>query len=223
MRQLALDIAVSPPSTFDNFVAGRNDEVLVHLKSAVAGEGERFIYLWGAAGSGRTHLLKAAAAAAAPNATYVTCDAHSAFSDATALLAADDVERLAADAQVALFNRYNALREHGGCLIASGAVPPVQLELRPDLVTRLGWGLVLQVHALTDDDKAQALARQARARGVVLTDEVIAYLLTHAPRDLGALFATLDALDRHSLETKRAVTIPFVRDLLAAKMAAKIN
>lgn len=218
MRQLALDIAVSPAPTFDNFVAGDNREVLAHLKSAVAGQGERFIYLWGEAGSGRTHLLRAAAAAAAPDASYVACDAHSVFSDTAALLAADDVEVLSADAQVALFNRYNALREHGGSLIASGVVPPVQLKLRPDLVTRLGWGLVLQVHALTDDDKAQALARQAHVRGFVLTDEVISYLLTHAPRDLGALFATLDALDRHSLETKRAVTIPLVREILAAKI-----
>jgi DnaA-homolog protein len=217
MRQLALDITAPPAPTFDNFVVGRNAEALVHLRAAipVAGGGERFIYLWGEAGSGRTHLLKAAAAAAAnANAAYVKCGANSRFDDGAPLLAADDVERLGADAQIALFNRYNSLREQGGALIASGNVPPVQLALRADLLTRLGWGLVVQVHALSDEEKAQALAQHAKARGFALSKEVIAYLLTHAPRDMGALFATLDALDRFSLETKRAVTVPLTRELL---------
>ena len=215
MRQLALDIMTPPAPAFDNFVVGRNAEAIAHLQAAIAGGGERFIYLWGEPGSGRTHLLKAAAAAA--HATYVACDANSVFDDEAALLAADDVENLGADAQIALFHRYNALREQGGALIASARVPPVQLKLRADLVTRLSWGLVVQVHALNDAEKAQALAQHAKARGFTLTREVIAYLLTHAPRDMSALFATLDALDRHALETKRAVTVPLVRIWLLSK------
>jgi len=216
MRQLALDITASPAQSFDNFVAGRNTEAIAHLRSAIAGGGERFVYLWGEAGCGRTHLLKAAVAASR-NAAYVACEADSRFDDDALLLAVDDVEALGAGAQIALFNRYNLLREQGGGLIASGNVPPVQLKLRADLMTRLGWGLVVQVHALTDEEKAQALAQHAHARGFVLSSEVIAYLFSHAPRDMGALFATLDALDRHSLETKRAVTVPLARDLLQLK------
>lgn len=214
MRQLALDITAPPAPTFDNFVVGCNTEAILHLQAAIAGQGERFVYLWGEPGCGRTHLLKAAAEEAGNNATYVACVANSTFDDDASLLFADDVERLGADAQIALFNRYNALREHGGGLIASGSVPPVQLKLRPDLLTRLGWGLVVQVHALSDEEKMRALAQHAKARGFTLSEEVSAYLLTHAPRDMGALFATLDALDRHSLETKRAVTVPLVRELL---------
>jgi DnaA family protein len=214
MRQLALDIMAPPAPAFDNFVVGRNAEAIAHLRAGMAGGGERFVYLWGEPGCGRTHLLKAAAEEAGKNAAYVACEANSTFDDEAPLLAADDVERLGAGAQIALFSRYNALREQGGGLIASGSVPPVQLKLRADLLTRLSWGLVVQVHALSDEEKAQALVQYARARGFALTHEVVAYLLTHAPRDMGALFATLDALDRHSLETKRAVTVPLVRDLL---------
>jgi DnaA family protein len=157
------------------------------------------------------------AAAAHEHVRYVACEAGSVFDDDAPLLAADDVERLGARAQIALFTRFNALREAGGGLIACGGVPPVQLALRPDLVTRLGWGLVVQVHALSDDEKGRALAQQARARGFVLPAEVIAYLLTHVSRDMSALFATLDALDRHSLETKRAITVPLVRQFLQTK------
>ena len=214
MRQLALDLTAPPAPGFDNFVAGRNAEVIAHLCSAIDRSGERFIYLWGEPGCGRTHLLKAVAAKAGIDATYVACVVNSAFDDEAPLLVTDDVDQLGADAQVALFNRYNALREQGGGLIASGRVPPVQLLLRADLLTRLGWGLVVQVHALSDAEKALALAQHARALGFTLPDEVIAYLLTHAPRDMGGLFAMLDALDRHSLENKRAVTVPLVREWL---------
>lgn len=211
MRQLALDLMVPPAPVFDNFVAGRNAEALAHLRAAAAGSGERFVYVWGERGCGRTHLLQAAVAAAR-SATYVACDDNSVFDGEAVLFAADDVERLGAPAQVALFHRYNALREAGGGLIASGSVPPVQLKLRADLVTRLGWGLVLQVHALSDAEKAQALQQHAKARGFTLPREVVAYLLSHAPRDMRALFDTLDALDRYALETKRAITLPLLRD-----------
>lgn len=214
MRQLALDLIAPPVPAFDNFVAGRNAEAIAHLRAAADGSGERFVYVWGEAGCGRSHLLQAAVAAA-PSAAYVACAEHSTFDGDASLFAADDVERLGAQAQVALFHRYNALRESGGGLIASGRVPPVQLTLRADLVTRLGWGLVVQLHALSDEEKAQALAQHAQARGFTLSREVTAYLLTHAPRDMRALFETLDALDRYALETKRAITVPLLRDYTA--------
>ena len=217
MRQLALDLTVPPVPAFENFIVGCNAEVLTHLNAAIAGSGERFVYVWGEPGCGRTHLLKAAAMAAGAGATYIACAAASDFNDAAPLLVADDVDHLGSDAQIALFNRYNTLREQGGGLIASGKVPPVQLKLRADLMTRLGWGLVVQVHALSDPEKAQALAQHAQARGFTLPHEVIAYLLTHAPRDMGALFATLDALDRHSRESKRAVTVPLAREMVNIK------
>jgi DnaA-homolog protein len=215
MRQLALDITAPPAPTFDNFVVGRNAEVIAHLRSAIAGDGERFVYLWGNAGCGRTHLLTAAATAA--NTACQACAANSVFADDVPLLVADDVECLGGEAQIALFNRYNILREQGGGMIASGNVPPVQLKLRADLLTRLGWGLVVQLHALSDTEKAQALRQHGQARGITLSNEVIAYLLTHAPRDMRALFATLDALDRYSLETKRGVTVPLLRDLIQSR------
>ncbi len=214
MRQLALDITAAPAPTFDNFVVGGNAEVIAHLRAAVAGNGERFIYLWGEAGCGRTHLLMAAVAASA-SASYVACSANGAFDEGVPLLAVDDVECLGAFAQIALFHRYNALREQGGGLIASGNVPPVQLKLRADLLTRLGWGLVLHVSTLSDDEKLHALIQHAGARGFALPKEVGSYLLANAPRDMGTLFATLGALDRYSLENKRAVTIPLLRELLS--------
>jgi len=91
----------------------------------------------------------------------------------------------------------------------------VQLALRADLVTRLGWGLVYHVHALADEEKARALVEHAGARGFRLPPDVCEFLLTRVRRDMPALLALLEALDRYSLETRRPVTVPLVRELLA--------
>jgi DnaA family protein len=99
-------------------------------------------------------------------------------------------------------------------LLVSGTQAPAFLTLRDDLRTRLGWGLVYQVHALNDDEKAQALIQHAQARGFDLPSEVTTYLLRHGRRDLPALLATLDALDEHCLRLKRAATVPLLKEVM---------
>ena len=201
MKQLLLDIQPAPAPTLENFVAGRNEEALHSLYRAATGTGEsRFIYLWGAAGSGKTHLLRACAELARQHDIR--------------LVTADDVQRLADAAQIALFNTYNRLRESGGTLVASGEAAPMQMGLRDDLATRLSWGLVYQLHPLSDEEKAQALRNHAAARGMRLPEEVLEYCLRHLRRDLPTLMATLDALDKWSLTAKRPVTLPLLRQLL---------
>ena len=99
-------------------------------------------------------------------------------------------------------------------MLVSGSVAPSQLKLREDLVTRLGWGLIYQVHELSDDEKIQAMKKHAKRKGFELTQDVCNYLLRHVKRDLPSLIVTLDALDLHSLREKRPITIPMLRELL---------
>ena len=221
MKQLALDFASPPRPTLDNFIAGGNGELLQNLRRLASRDAhEHYLYLWGRPGSGRSHLLRGTVAELqreGASAIYVACTAGIRLADGLERMdcvALDDVDRLDDEGQVAAFDLYNALRESGGALLASAAAPPVQLKLREDLVTRLAWGLVYQVHALTDENKAQALADRASSRGFRLAPEVCDFLLTRAQRDLPTLLATLDALDRYSLETKRPVTVPLARELL---------
>lgn len=225
MRQLALDIAPPPAPALDNFVPGRNAEVVVALYAVANGaSSERFVYLWGGAGSGRSHLLRAVIAAARANGLRAELfDAAASIADAAddILWAADDVHLLDAAGQIVLFNLHNRLRAGRGTLIASGNAAPAQLALRADLMTRLASGLVYHVHGLNDDEKAAALGHHANARGFRLAQEVADYLLRHAPRDLPSLLALLEALDRYSLETKRAITVPLLRELLDAGAATK--
>jgi DnaA family protein len=221
MKQLTLDLAGQPRPTLDNFITGANGELLENLKRLAArGAREQCFYLWGRPGSGRSHLLKATVAAlqqAGASASYIECAGGKRPEiglERMDCVALDDVDRLDAAGQAAASDLFNALREHGGALLASAAAPPVQLTLREDLATRLAWGLAFQVHALTDEAKAQALAEHAASRGFRLAPEVSDFLLTRARRDLPTLLATLEALDRYSLETRRPVTVPLARELL---------
>jgi DnaA family protein len=197
MRQLPLEISPPAAPSLDNFVAGANAEALAAVRGLAAGRlREAIVYVWGALGSGRTHLLRAAALAN------------------PSLVAADDVESLDAGAQQALFNAINEAREGGPGVIASGVAPPAGLALREDLRTRLAWGLVYQLHAPSDAEKAAYLRAEAARRGLRLPEEVLAYLLTHLPRDLASLNAVLEALDRYSLASQRPLTLPLVREAL---------
>jgi DnaA family protein len=222
VKQLAFDFSVLSLPTLDNFVSGRNAELKLRLRNLDWRSGDdRLLYLWGPPGSGRTHLLRAALArleAAGSRVAYVASAPNATLPDGICemdALAIDDVERLNEDAQVAFFNVYNAFRDTGKTLLAAGNVAPKQLPLRADVVTRLGWGLVYEVHCLSDPEKAQALAEHAALRGFALQPELIEYLLTHVRRDMPALLAMLEALDRYSLSAKRAVTIPLLRELLS--------
>jgi len=214
MTQLLLGIAPAWTPTLDNFVAGRNAELLAVLRQAlVAQQGERGLYIWGEDGAGRSHLLQAAVGMAQVSGLAATY-ACGGVPEAAQVVAVDDVEQLDETAQIALFELYNRQRESGGMLLVSGLSAPAHLNVRDDLRTRLGWGLVYQIHALDDAEKMQALKQHALARGFELPVEVITYLLRHGRRDLPSLLATLDALDEHCLRLKRAASVPLLKEVM---------
>jgi DnaA family protein len=197
MQQLVLDIGPPPDPSFDNYVAGPNAEALARVRGLADGAlREAIVYLWGELGSGRTHLLKAAARAN------------------PRLVIADDVEALDQAGQQKLFVAINAARDGGGPVLAAGPAAPAALALREDLRTRLAWGLVYHLRPLGDADKVLHLRAEAARRGLRLSEDVVGYLLTRLPRDLPSLNAVLDALDRYSLAAKRPITLPLVREAL---------
>jgi DnaA-homolog protein len=206
MRQLVLEISPQPVPTLESFVTGRNGELVAKLQDLAAGKlTETVVYLWGEKGSGRSHLLGATLRAAANPAR---------------ISVSDDVDSLDEPSQIALFNRINEIRERaleqGGTLLAAGSAPPAQLALRDDLKSRLAWGLVYQVRTLADEEKATYLREAAARRGLRIADEVVAYLLAHVRRDLPTLVSILAHLDEYSLSRQRPLTLPLVREALAA-------
>lgn len=224
--QLPLEISLRPAARLDSYVPGSNAEVLHAVTAAAEGYGERFLFLHGPQGAGKTHLLAGAcnqAAASARSCVYLPLGELCALSaevlqglETRDLVCLDDVEHAADPAwERALFNLYNALRDRGGRLLATAAVPPAALPLSlPDLRSRLAWGLTLTLHPLADDALAEALRAAALARGLALGAEVADYLLRRFPRNLPALLEVLEQLDQASLAARRPLTLPFVRSVL---------
>lgn len=219
MKQLLLNIQPAPLPTLENFVSGGNGELLQALRNLVNGaSSQRSLVLWGPSGSGKTHLLRAAVQYAALQqqaALYLDAPSEAAINSVQGdFVALDHVERLDDAAQIALFNLFNNFREQGKTLLVAASSAPSQLELRDDLKTRLGWGLVYQVISLTDAEKTEALQQHARERGMRLPEEVVEYCLRYLRRDLPTLMATLDALDDWSLTAKKPVTVAMLRQMV---------
>ena len=230
MNQLLLDLGPKPQPTLDNFIVGNNVEALASLRrlctAPVADPPARCLYLWGEAGSGRSHLLRAACELL--DGRYLGADSttaqdvHGAMtcapSQARCLLAIDDVEEAGADVQEALFHALNAMREEPrAAIVVAGNAAPRDLMLAPgrdDLRSRLAWGLAFELRSLDDGAKDAALARHACDLGFALAPDVRRHLLTHFARDLGSLMRMVDALDRFALEHQRAITVPLIRDYL---------
>lgn len=194
------------------FVVGRNVELMAQLRGMLDGSAaERMVYVWGAPGSGKSYLLAAWAEA---------CRARGMAVDETGqhaaeAVVADQVESWSEAQQQAGFAAFNRVREVGGLWLAAGSVAPADLPVMPELRTRLGWGLVFQLHGLDDAEKRAALSQHAEALGFRLEPQVADYLLNHTARDMQSLLRMLEALDRFSLETRRPITLPLLRQLLA--------
>jgi DnaA family protein len=215
MTQLVLDLHRTPDPTLANFVAGRNVEALACLAALAAGDrAVRFVYLWGAAGCGRSHLLRSLGAGG----RYVPAGSPARafdFDPAIGVHAVDDVDALDGASQEALFHLFNrVLADPSAALVCAGDRAPLALGLREDLRTRLGWGLVYELRLLSDEEKAAALARAAAERGVAVAPDVIPWLLTHRSRDIRALLAAFDALDRYAYERRRPITLALAREWL---------
>jgi DnaA family protein len=221
LKQLVLDIRPDAPPSLANFVPGANQALMAALAAAVAAPSGH-LYLWGEAGSGRSHLLRAACAAALESgrpARY--CPAADLGTDPAtpgAVLAVDDVQTLDEHRQVALFNAFNRAGPAGQTLILAGAAAPLALALREDLRTRIGQCLVFHLQPLDDATRSAILASQAARRGLRLDEEVVAYLLRYGRRDLPSLLGVLDALDHASLERKRPITLPLLRQIMQTRL-----
>jgi len=226
--QLPLAIALVDRADFGSFVVGPNLEAVKRLEGAVNGKSsDGSIYLWGGAGSGKSHLLQAACRLAAEqerSSLYLSLRDYATLApelldglEKLNLVALDDIECVAGQIEweAALFHLYNRAFESGVQLVfgAATAIAGTGIQLA-DLRSRLAWGFVFHLAELSEADKALALQKRAQLRGFDMPENVASYLLRHCQRDMRSLFALLDKLDSATLAQQRRLTVPFVRDLL---------
>lgn len=227
IAQLPLNIQLRDDSLLESFYAGDNTQAFQAIMDLSRGVGESFVYCWGHTGVGRTHLLQAtchAAMEAGIAAAYIPLRELNDLKpsllqglDTLSLICLDDVQFIAGNPvwEEALFHLFNRVRAvHGRLLMAANASPLQMAITLPDLKSRLAWGVVYQVHALTDEQKWHALALRARCRGLQLNKTVSQFLLSRCSRNMTQLFQYLEILDKASLAEQRRLTIPFVKQVL---------
>ncbi len=228
MQQLVLDMGLAPRPSLDNFLVHGNADALAHLRLWAANPLRSPVptFLWGASGSGKTHLLQAVRDLVLGQGAGVgwldaTTLAPPEFDDRWAIVVLDDCHLYTAAQQAAAFNWFvNAQTPvHGPArwVLAAADCPPADLALREDLRTRLGWGHVFQLHLLGEAERRAVLRRAADERGVLLGTEVMDFMLNRFSRDLSSLMILLDRLDGYALRTQRAITIPLIKAMLESE------
>ncbi len=228
--QIPFEFFAPEAPSFCNFVVGDNGE-LVSLLTTLANVGvgnkaHAAYVIWGGPGVGKSHLLAAfASTATASRLRVVRLSADGAFPDdpfvEADVLCVDDADRLSDAQQGFLFTAFNHVAQGGGCTVGTGRSAPSWWPMRDDIRTRMGSGLALEIFPIPQDGLAQALSLYAASRGFSVSQEVLAYLLSHSQRDLTSLCRTLTGIDRMSLAQKRAVTIPLLRAYLTQSTDTK--
>ena len=197
MDQLLLDIQIPKVKSLENFIIGDNSETINIIKKFIADKSLQFFYLWGVEGSGKSHLSDVV--------------------KKNNILVIEDIESRNDMEQVEAFNIFNNCKENDKKLFITGSNSPNNMSLRIDLASRLSWGLVYQIKALTDSEKKLALLNHSKQKGMSSNVKVIEYCMKNLKRDLHYLIATLDALDNWSLKMKKPITIPLLKKLLEKK------
>lgn len=231
--QLPLAMRWPAQQRFETFFAGDNGIALDLVRCAATDVDAPWVFVSGAAASGKTHLLIAACAAAnaaGRRAQYLSLRSLPAAAPdliralgGSDVLALDDLDTIAGnrDAEHALFDLYNRGKAEKYTFLFAASQSPAQIGIGlPDLVSRLSACAQAPLKPLSDNDRREVLRARANARGIALDAGAIDWLFARTERDLASLTALLDRLDRESLAAKRRVTVPFLRTLLGADPAA---
>lgn len=226
-KQLALAIKLNNEATLTDFNWSNNQLLQQHLQKMLTFSEEKLLYIWGAPGNGKSHILQACCQSVNVNqsAIYLPLNFLKEWGPQTiegledqTLICIDDIHLIAHDQawEEALFHLYNRVKDlEQGLLIISGNQTPSNLPLKlADLRSRLGWGLVYQVNELADEDKIDTLKLHALKRGFDLPESVGQFLLNRCSRNMHDLLQLLNHLDDASLAAHRKITIPFVKDTL---------
>ena len=230
MLQLPLDFELKVDATFDNFIEGENKLLLQALKDISQAQPE-FLYFYGAAGTGKSHLLQALAHTTAEqinfNLAYLPLDSDMVVPQVLEGFEAFDCVCLDSfqsiidkpntnEWQESIFHLYNQLKEQDKSLIIAANEAPIGLALElQDLKSRLSAMLIHEIKPLSEQDKLLFIKEKSQEKGLALNDDLANFILARSKRDLAAINAALEKLDAASLQAKRKITKPFIKEVLS--------
>ncbi|MGM0524584.1 MAG: DnaA regulatory inactivator Hda [Pseudomonadota bacterium] len=234
-QQLPLQVQLPDDELFSTYYVADNQQAVRWLQQqATALEQptatDRYSWLSGSPGSGKSHLLHATVAAAnkvgkqvmyLPMSELLEVEQPEALLEGLEqfdLLCLDDIDRVLGSENwcFQLFALINRVTDSQHCrLLMSASQAAVQSGvLLPDLESRLQWATAYQLAPLSDADKAKALSLRASWRGLQLPNDVAQFMLHRLGRDMQQLLAYLNELDTASMAQQRRLTIPFVKQTL---------
>ncbi len=221
-NQLPFDFVLYNEFNFDNFVITEKNQELITLLQAV-NLSENFYFVWGSAGSGKSHLLQASCEKHI-NSAYLPLQVFKEEGESVLdglehldLICIDDVHLVLSQPawEEKLFTLFNACQMNATSMLVSSISAPLELKFAlPDLQSRYSSGVTYQLHELDENGKIFALKKRAEAAGIPLEDEVLNYIYLRSERSMSKLFAVLEKMDKLSLAQKRRITIPFVKSIM---------
>jgi len=228
MRQLPLGVRIPDRAVFASFLSARNEQAVAHLAALARGSARGVVWLCGAQGTGKTHLLQATCVSASElmRAGYFPLRELAALG-AEALeglrqldcVCLDDLDTVvgATSWEHVLFGLHRELEDRGARLIVAAKLPPALVKWTlPDLGSRFAASTVFQLRGLDEAEQLEALKLRARLRGFELPEETARWMQRRFPRDMHTLYELLDTLDEAALVAQRRLTVPFIRSVLGA-------
>lgn len=218
--QLPLNLNVDSENRFQNFLEFDNEsEVVRELKGEFS-----IVYLWGFAGSGRTHLLQAVSYEAyikQESSIFLPLKEAGRYSpeilsgiEGVDVVCLDDIQAIAKDLpwEEAIFRLYNYSQETNCKLVISADRAPQKLPMDlADLKSRLCSFPVFMLHSPDEKAQLEILRYRAKLRGVKLENDVLKFISKNMRRGLNEIIDLLDKLDTASKIEKRKITIPLIK------------
>jgi len=247
---LAMSAPLDPRYTFEAFVVGKPNE-LAHAaarrvaESPAALPGCNPLFLYGGVGLGKTHLMHAIAWHIRKNnperrVIYLSAEKFMyqfiralRFREALAfketfrsvdVLMIDDVQFISGkdSTQEEFFHTFNALVDQHKQLIISGDRSPSDLEgIEERVRSRLGWGLVADIHATTYELRLGILqAKIERMQGIDIPQKVVEFLAHRITSNVRELEGALNRVVAHATLVGRAITIESAQEVLSDLLRA---
>jgi len=220
MSQLAFELPHRPSLRGEDFLVTDSNRDAVALTDRWPDWPAHALALVGPAGAGKSHLAavwqaRSGAVALAPEDAGARSRVMMRAQPAALI---DDADRALEERRldpVDLFHLYNWLRERDGALLLTGRSAPARWAvLLADLRSRLSAMPVAEIGAPDETLLAAVMVKQLADRQLSVDPKVVEYVIARIDRSFATVDAAVRSLDNASLAAKRAITIPFAREIL---------